>query len=211
MNHSLPFIITISRQLGCGGAYVGHQLAKNLNIFYADREIIGQAARQLSVLEEDVKTREEKTLSFWQSFLRSHAVTPDTYVQTRTLAPSDYELFKTESEIIRRIARERSAVIIGRCGSYVLRDHPNHVSLFLHGEIEFRKNRVGKLYDVSEETAGKMIARNDEERARYNQKFTGREWTDARQYDMTLDISKTGVDGAVAFILKYLELTCKEK
>jgi cytidylate kinase len=211
MNHSLPFIITISRQLGCGGAYVGQQLAKNLNIFYADREIIGQAARQLSVLEEDVKTREEKTLSFWQSFLRSYAVAPDTYVQPRTLTPSDQELFKTESEIIRRIAQERSAVIIGRCGSYVLRDHPNHVSLFLHGEISFRKSRVQKFYEVSEEAAEKMIARNDEERAHYNQKFTGREWADARQYDMTLDISKTGVDGAVAFILKYLELTCKEK
>ncbi|MDD4356477.1 MAG: cytidylate kinase-like family protein [Smithellaceae bacterium] len=211
MNHSLPFIVTISRQLGCGGAYVGYQLAKHLNIFYADREIIGQAARQLSVLEEDVKTREEKTLSFWQSFLRSYAVAPDTYVQPRALAPSDFELYKTESEIIRRIAQERSAVIIGRCGASVLRDHPNHISLFLHGKISFRKSRVQKLYGVSEEAAGKMIARNDEERARYNQKFTGREWTDARQYDMTLDTSKTGVDGALEFILKYVELIQESK
>lgn len=206
MKKTSPFAITISRQLGCGGAYVGHQLAKTLNVFYADREIIGQAAKRLSVLEEDLKSRDEKVLSFWQAFIRSHAVTPDTYVQPQILTPSDHELFKTESEIITRIAKERSAVIIGRCGSYILREHPNHVSLFLHGDMTFRKNRIRKLYDVSEEVAGKMIIQNDEERARYNQKFTGMEWTDARQYDMTIDMSKTGVGRAVELILKYVEL-----
>jgi len=206
MKNTSPFVITISRQLGCGGAYVGHQLAKTLNVFYADREIIGQAAKRLSVLEEDLKPRDEKILSFWQSFIRSYAVAPDTYVQPHILTPSDHELFKTESEIITRIAKERSAVIIGRCGSYILREHPNHVSLFLHGDMTFRKNRIHKLYDVSEDVAGEMIVQNDEERARYNQKFTGREWTDARQYDMAIDMSKTGIDRALDLILKYVEL-----
>lgn len=66
MNQSSPFIITISRQLGSGGAYVGQQLAKKLNIYYADREIIIEASRQLSVLEEQVESRDEKRISFWK-------------------------------------------------------------------------------------------------------------------------------------------------
>ena len=66
MKNTSPFVITISRQLGCGGAYVGQQLAKHLDVFYADREIISQAAKQFSVLEEDLKSRDEKILSFWQ-------------------------------------------------------------------------------------------------------------------------------------------------
>jgi cytidylate kinase len=206
VKNTSPFAITISRQLGCGGAYVGQQLAKNLDFFYADREIIGQAAKQFSILKEDLESRDEKILSFWQSFIRSYAIAPDTYVPPQIIAPSDRELFKTESEIIARIAKERSAVIIGRCGYYVLRDHPNHVSIFLHGDITFRKGRIQKLYNVSEEVAGKMIAQNDKERAHYNHTFTGKEWTDARQYDISIDTSKIGIDKTVEFILKYLDL-----
>ena len=206
MKNTSPFAITISRQLGCGGAYVGQQLAKNLGVFYADREIIGQAAKQFSILKEDLESRDEKILSFWQSFIQSYAIAPNTYVPPQIIAPSDRELFKAETEIIERIAKERSAVIIGRCGSYVLREHPNQVSIFLHGDITFRKGRLQKLYNVSEEVAGKMIAQNDKERANYNHTFTGKEWTDARQYDISIDISKIGIDKTVEVILKYLDL-----
>ncbi len=206
MKNTSPFAITISRQLGCGGAHVGQQLAKSLNIFYADREIINQAAKQFSVLEEDLKSRDEKKLSFWQSFIRSYAVAPDTYVKPHIMPPSDHALFKTESEIIARIAKERSAVIIGRCGAYILREHPNHVSLFLHGDISFRKNRIQELYAVSEEIAGNMIAQSDKERAIYHQTVTGQKWADARRYHVSIDTGKIGVDKSVELILKYLDL-----
>lgn len=206
MKETSPFVITISRQLGSGGAYIGQQLAKNLNVFYADREIIGQAAQQLSVLKEELESRDEKILSFWQSFLRSYAIAPDTYVPPQIIPPSDRQLFKIESEVITRIAKERSAIIIGRCGSYILREHPNHVSIFLHGDITFRKGRVQKLYSVSKEVAVKMIVKNDKERALYHRTFTGKEWTDARRYNISIDTSKIGIDKSIEFILKYLEL-----
>ena len=206
MKQTSPLVITISRQLGSGGAYIGQQLAKNLNIFYADREIIGQAAQQLSVLKEDLESRDEKILSFWQSLIQSFAIAPDIYVPPQIIVPSDLELFETESEIIARIAQERSAVIIGRCGSYILREHPNHVSIFLHGDITLRKSRIQKLYNVSAEVAAKMIAQNDVARAHYNHKFTGKEWTDARQYNISLDTGRTGVDNSVDFISRYLGL-----
>lgn len=209
MKNTSPLAMTISRQLGCGGAYVGQQLAKKLNVFYADREIIHQAAKRFSVLEEDLNSRDEKKLSFWQAFIRSYAVAPDTYVQPKMMPPSDRELFKAESEIIARIAKERSAVIIGRCGAYILREHPNHVSLFLHGGMTFRKNRIQKLYAVSEDVAGKMIVQSDKERALYHHTLTGQEWTDAGRYDLSLDTGKTGVDQSVELILKYLELRPK--
>lgn len=206
MRDASPFVITISRQLGAGGAYVGQHLAKNLNVFYADREIISEAAKQLSVLNEDLESHDEKTLSFWQSFVQSFAIAPDVYVPPQIIAPTDRELFRTESEIIARIAKERSAVIIGRCGFYILREHPNHVSIFLHGNMTFRKGRIQKLYNVPEDTALEMIVQSDAERSRYNNRFTGKKWTDATQYDISVDTSKTGVDKSVELILKYLEL-----
>jgi cytidylate kinase len=205
MKQTSPFAITISRELGCGGAYVGQQLAKKLEIFYADREIISQAAKQLSVLKEELESRDEKVLSFWQAFIRSYAIAPDTYVPPQIITPSDRELFKTESEVIGRIAKERSAVIIGRCGSYILREHPNHVSIFLHGAITFRKIRIQKLYAVSEEIAEKMIVQSDKERALYHHTVTGQEWADARRYDISIDTSKIDVEKSGELIFKYLE------
>ena len=206
MDKTSLFVITISRQLGSGGAYLGQKLAKNLNIFYADREIISLAAKQLSIFEGDLESRDEKTSSFWESFFQSYTFTSDMFVLPRILPPTDRELFKAETSVIERLVKERSAVIIGRCGSHILCEHPNHVSIFLHGDITFRKGRIQKLYNVSEEVAGKMIVQNDKERACYNNAFTGKEWTDARQYGISIDTSKIGVDKSVELILKYLEL-----
>ena len=87
MENASPLVITISRQLGSGGGYIGQQLAKRLDIFYADREIISLAAQHFSMLEKDLASRDEKKLSFWQSFIRTHAAAPDAYVKPQTLPP----------------------------------------------------------------------------------------------------------------------------
>ncbi|HOV99073.1 MAG TPA: cytidylate kinase-like family protein [Bacteroidota bacterium] len=201
-----PFIIAINRQLGSGGSFIGQQIARNLNLFYADREIIREAAEKLSLMEEDLESHDEKKDSFWRSFFKLCAFSdPDAYIPPKPIAPTDRKLFEIESEIIRRIGQERSAVIIGRCGSYVLRDHPNLVSMFIYADTEFRKKRIQEIQNVSEEAAGKMIAQSDKERALYYRTFTGEEWTDLRQYDLSLETSKIGLDKGVEFILKYLE------
>ena len=206
MDQTSPFAITISRQLGSGGAYLGQQLARNLNIFYADREIISRAAKQFSVLEEDLESIDEKKNSFWESFLHSFELGfSDPYKPPQIVLPPDLILFNAESEIIKHIAKERSAVIVGRCGSYILRNHPNHLSIFLHGDIAFRIKRVEKLFNVTEKVAEKMIAKSDKERSQYFHSFTGEEWTDARQYDISINTSKIDPDNSVKLIMKFLE------
>lgn len=207
MTEKSPIVITISRQMGSGGAYIGQQLAKKLRILYLDREIVSQAAKQLSVLEEDLESRDEKIPSFWQSFSQLGVFnSPDAYIPPQVFVPTGRELFKVEAQIIRRVAKERSVVIIGRCGSHILRARSNHTGVFLHGNLDFRKGRIQELYNVSPEEAAKMIAQSDSERARYHQTLTGKEWTDARQYDLSIDTSKIGVDKSIELILQYLEL-----
>jgi CMP/dCMP kinase len=200
-------VITISRQLGSGGAYIGQQLAKKLNIYYMDREIIRLAAEKLSVLEDELEPRDERIQSFWQSaFQYSGYSGPDVYIPPRFFVPTDRELFKAEAEVIKHVAKDRSAVIIGRCGSHVLRACPHHISIFLHADNEFRKKRIEKLYNISQEEASKMIAKSDSERSRYHHRLTGKEWTDARQYDLSIDTNKLGVDNCVQHIFQYFEL-----
>ncbi len=208
MNES-PFAITISRQLGSGGAYIGQQLAKKLNIAYIDREIISEAAKKLSVLEEDLETRDEKRLSFWQSFALGYWA-PDSYIPPQMYVPTDRDLYNTEAQIIQHIANERSAIIIGRCGSHILKDKKGHVSIFLHAGIDFRKQRVKELYNVSEEVALKMINQSDNQRAQYHRKITGKDWTDLKQYDLSINTGKIGVDNSIEFILKYISYFSNE-
>ena len=205
MDKTSLFVITISRQLGSGGAYIGQKLAKNLNIFYADREIISQAAKQFSVLEEDLESHDEKTISCWESFFQSFSFASQVYIPPQIIGPTDRELFNVETQIIKQIAKDRSAVIIGRCSTHIFCNHPNHVSIFLHGDINFRIGRIQKLYNVLEEGAYKMIIQSDKERALYYHTFTDKDWTDLRQYDISLDTSKIGLDKSEALILKYLE------
>lgn len=201
------FVITISRQLGSGGAYIGRQLAKSMNVFFADREIISQAAKKLSTLEDKLESREEKKLSFWHSFMNATPQGGGVYMAP--VAPilefTDNELFDVESDIIKQIANEGSAVIIGRCSSYLLRQHPKHFSIFLHANKEFRNDRIQKLYHLSEENAGKMIEKSDKERSAYCKNFTGKEWSDARNYDLSVNTSKLGIDKTTDFILNILK------
>lgn len=106
---------------------------------------------------------------------------------------------------ISRSGNERSAVIIGRCGCHILRDHPNRVSLYFHDDMAFRKDRIQKLNNLSEEAAEKMIVQSDKERSLYYHTFTGKEWADARQYDISINTGKIGLDQSVEFIMKYLD------
>lgn len=207
MKEKSSVILTISRQLGSGGAYIGQQLAKKLGISYFDREIVSQAAKKLSVLEGEVDSREEKIHSFWESFLQASPYnSPEAYIPPQFIVPTDGELFEAESEVIRRIANNQSAVIMGRCGSHVLRAHPDQVSLFLYADMAFRQARVQELYKVTAEEATKMIVRSDTARAKYHHVFTGKDWTNASQYGLCVNTGKVGVDSAVTLVLQYLEI-----
>lgn len=206
MEQNRQLVITISRQLGSGGAYIGQQLAKKLNIDYVDSEILNKAAQKFSVLEADLDLQEEKIPSWWHSFLQFSAFASEVYMPPKIMEPTSEELFKVESDIIEHIAKERSAVIIGRCGFHILRTHPGCTRIFLHGSVGFRASRVQKMQKVSEQTATKMIAESDKARAAYINTFTGEQWGDAKQYDISIDTSKIGLDKSVELILNYLEL-----
>ena len=206
MEKTSTLVIAINRQLGSGGAYVGQALAKKLNIFYADREIISQAAKKFSLLEEDLQEREEKISSFWQSFFQSYTFgAPEIYIPRQTYIPTDHELFEIETQVIERIAKERSTVIIGRCGCHILRELPGLASIYLHADPSSRINRVCRKNDILEEEAAKMIVQSDKARSFYYHTFTGKEWSDARQYDLSINTSKIGLDKSVDLIVKYLE------
>lgn len=206
MAASQPFVITISRQLGSGGAYLGQRLASRLCVGYADRDILRQAAERLRLSDEALEARDETLMSFWESLLQPFSLcTPEMLAPPETpLMPTDDALYQAESDIIAQIARERSAVIVGRGGFHILRRHPRHMSIFLHADMEYRSRQLQEAYKLSAPDAEQLIERTDRSRSRHLRAFTGRDWNDARQYDLCLDTGVLGLDGAEATVIAAL-------
>ena len=97
-------------------------------------------------------------------------------------------------------------MIIGRCADFVLRDYDDVLSVFVHAPEDFCLEQAAKKHSMSTRELEKYIARTDKHRAEYYKYHTGREWTDARNYDLCLDRSKLGFERCVEEIKAYIRV-----
>ena len=200
MNSKL-YAVTISHQLGSSGAIVGQKLSDRLGIPLIDREIIKEVSKRLNLAEQELEHREERLQSFWESFTHMVSlVDPAVSISPASYVPTDQELFLQESDTIGRIAERRSAIFIGRCARYILHNHPCHISILVHADLPARVKRLNELYHLSEEEAKKLIEINDRERVAYIRTFAKENLFDARLYDLSINISRMGIDEAVVHI-----------
>ena len=207
MSETLPLVITISREIGSGGAYIGHKLAEDLDILYFDREIIVKAAEKLNVYARDVASCDEKKQSFWKSVTASFSdLDSNAYVPPIANYPSFSEVYEAQSEVMRTLAKEDSAVVIGRGGFHVLKDHPNHLGIFLHADAAFRAKRIQDLYNVSEHKARKIIETTDQQRKAYIKKLTGQDMYNTLLYDLTIDTGRIGFEEAEKLIISLIKI-----
>ena len=191
-------VITISHQLGSGGAYLGQKLSERLGLPFIDRDVLKKVAEQLNLAEAVLDGREERLSTFWQSLMRIAAFTdPVKCLSLDSYLPSDRELFKLESDYIGRIADKSSAIFFGRCGRYILRAHPGHISILVHANLPDRIKRIQQLYCFGEDEAKKLIETNDRERTAYMRAFTRQDWLDARWYDLCVNTSSLGLEKVV--------------
>ena len=192
-------VITISREYGSGGRTVGILLAEELGINCYDRAVIEKAAEKSGMSPEFIENVEEKAASSFFFNLSQATYSSFTPVLTYDVHPTDKALF-AQAEVIREIASHGSAVIVGRCADYILRDEPDAIHVFLHGDREDRLRRIISEYGIPEQEAREQIKQIDKGRANYYKSYTGGTWGDSRRYDMCINTSRTGISGAVAAI-----------
>ena len=118
-------------------------------------------------------------------------------------------LFEMQSSAIRKLAAERSCVIVGRCSDYVLRNNPNCVSIFLHSTEEDRVQRICERSGMSPQKALTQIRTEDRRRAAYYNFYSDKTWGDAATYSLSIDVSKVGIEGAAELTIEYLKLMHK--
>jgi CMP/dCMP kinase len=199
-----PSIITINHQVGSGAAYVGQTLSERLGIPFADRQILKRVAARLKIAEAELEDREQRLQTFWQSFAQAAEYMTDLPLVSDRYVPNDRDLFESEAEAICSIAEKSPAIFLGRCGGYVLRQHPHHFRLLLLADLPARIQRMGKLYGLSPEAASQALATNDRERTAYIQAFTRENWLDVRLYDMCVNTTRVGLDRTVELVLACL-------
>jgi len=190
--------ITIARQLGSGGSRIGQSVARRLGYVLIDRQILQQAARELRVEEAEVEDREERLESFWEKLVSSYAMACPYRIGTPPLClVSDEALAEVERRIITELAVKGPCVILGRGAFHLLRGKARLFNIMVHAPLRFRVERVMSIYPVrSKAEAIQMIERSDQDRCRYIRAFTGLDWLDTRNYDLTINMGK--IDFATA-------------
>ena len=199
-------IITIGRQFGSGGRYVGRLLAEKLNIPFYDKELLSEAAKASGICEEIMEDHDEKpTRSLLFSLvtgMQHHMGTGNFYMDM----PLNHRIFLAQFDAIRNLAAEGSCVIVGRCADYVLREDPDTVRVFVKADMPSKIARAVKYYGVEEDKAEERIRKADKQHASYYNYYATATWGDIENYDLVADTGVLGVEGAVELIAKFLEL-----
>ena len=198
-------IITISREFGSGGREIGKKLAEQLGIDFYDKELLEIASKESGITQElFVKHDETYTNSFLYSLVMgSYPITPDGRINPEL--PLNQKIFLAQFDTIRSLAEKGPCVIVGRCADYVLRNRENVVNFFITANMAHKRRRILERYDIEKSKVEDFIRKTDKRRANYYNYYTDMKWGEARNYDLCINSSKTGTDGAVSILKAYVE------
>ena len=180
-------IITISREFGSGGRFIGEEVAKKLGIAYYDKEMIGQIAEQAGLSSEYVRENAELSpKKGWFAYAFSG----------RDITGKSVEdmVYEAQRKVIMEIAEKENCVIIGRNADFILKDRKDVLNVFIHGSIPEKVRRICSLYNVTEVDAIKMINDIDKRRRTNYNFYTEQKWGMAENHTMSLNSSVLGYD-----------------
>ena len=188
-------IITISREFGSGGRFIGEKVAKKLGIAYYDKNIINEIAEKSGLSPEYVQKNAELSP---KKGLFAYAFAG------RDITGKSVEdmVYEAQRKVILELADKESCVIIGRNADYILKDRDDVLNVFIHGDTPEKIQRITRLYNVEEQKAVKMMADTDKRRmANYNF-YTDQKWGKASNYTLCLNSSKLGYDRCEKIIME---------
>ncbi len=188
-------IITISREFGSGGRFIGEEVAKKLGVAYYDKDIIGKIAEQSGLspeyIQENAELSPKKGLFAYAFSGRD--------ITGKSVGDMVYE---AQRKIIMEIAEKESCVIIGRNADFILKDMNDVLNVFIHGDMPEKTQRIIDLYNVEEKEAVKMMADTDKRRMTNYNFYTEQKWGKASNYTLCLNSSQLGYDRCERIIME---------
>lgn len=186
-------IITISREFGSGGRFIGEETAKKLGIAFYDREIIAKVADDLGLSEKYVADRGEYAPSkniFSYAFIGRD-------INGNSIAD---QIYSYQQKIIKELAAKEPCVIVGRSADYILSGRDDVLNVFIQGNKADKIVRIKEIYSKSDDEAAKMIKDTDKKRSVNYRYCTDQEWSSRKNYDIVLNSSTLGYDNCIDVI-----------
>ena len=199
-------IVTFARQYGSGGKTIAAMLAKEMGVNCYSREILRMASEDSGINERLFGMSDEKVRKGGWFRLLSRPYEGKLIPPESSGFVSDENLFNYQAKIIKDLAEKESCVIVGRCADYVLRNYPNVMSVFIHADREFCLERALERNSMSRREMEKFIEKTDKYRGDFYHYYTGKQWEDARNYDLCLDSGKLGFEKCVEAIKGYMKI-----
>ncbi len=202
---SKKFVISIGREFGSGGKYIGEELAKKLNIKCYDDELLRKVSEDYNIdMQMLEKVDEKQKSSFWYGFATNYVFSKN----SKDVMPvsADDNLFLKQAKVIEELYENENCIIVGRCSDYILKDKPNVIKLFIYStDMQFKINRKIKYGNLKPEDAEKIIKQTDKQRADYYKHFTSQTWGDKNNYEFVIDTSSVGVVETINILEKYIK------
>ena len=188
-------IITISREFGSGGRFIGEEVAKKLGIAYYDKNIINQIAEESGLSPDYIQESAE--------------LSPKKGIFAYALAGRDITgksvedmVYEAQRKVILELAEKEPCVIIGRNADFILKDRDDVLNVFIHGNMPEKTERICRLYNVSEKEAVKMMTDTDKRRMTNYNFYTDQKWGKASNYTLSLNSSQLGYDKCEEIMIK---------
>lgn len=212
MNLNEPFVITVSREIGSGGHTVGRILAQKLGTFYFDKHLIESLTKKFNLTVSAIEKLKGEKKNWLVEMIHSVAPLPSAttlgidpkFSQGFRINVTPDDIYEAETEILKELADEGSCVIAGRSGFHILKDHPNHLHVFITASDSYRVQRIMRKQCLQEDSARALMKSIDEARENYIKRHTGTSRYDARNYDLVLKADGHSEEELASLILSYI-------
>ena len=191
-------IITISRQFGSGGRTIGREVAKRLNIPFYDKELVEQIALESGFAPKFVEEHGEHAPG--RSRLAYAFANQGVPGVMNGLSTADF-LWSIQCSVIQQLAEQGPCVIVGRNADYILKDRKDVLDIYIHADMDFRADRIVRLYGESEKSPIARLQEKDKRRQINYQHYTGRTWGNAENYHISLNSGVLGIETCVDIIV----------
>ena len=198
------YVVSISREFGSGGRLIGKKLAASLGIPCYDRTLIQKTAEKSGLSPDFIARAEERARSRFHLSITPIGIGTPAFAHQGV--PVSHQAFFAQADVIRELAAEGPCVIVGRCSDYILGEDPACIKVFIHADMASRIDRCVAEYHIPSDNMESRIIQMDRGRANYYNYYTGHTWGEMRRYDLTLNSSITGINGAVEMIAQLVRL-----
>lgn len=199
-------IVTISRQCGSGGRYIGEQLAKELGVPCYDEKLMDMVAKESGFALDFVEEKGERITGSLLFNIASSLTYASNVFSGNGMSLQD-EIYFIQNRIIKELAEKEPCIIVGRCADYVLREREDCLNVFIHADEKSKLERAVKYYDMPEKDAPMILKKKDKARYNHYKYYTDLDWGMASNYDLCLNSGLLGIDGCVKVIKNILEQT----